>query len=377
MRHRVMWGLLALFAPMGVAAQTTYYVNGACGDDAWSGLSPVCQAPDGPKKTISPAVDLAASGDTVIVAPGTYLLTDNIGIYEPIELRSSNGPYLTVLEGQGDHSRAVFVANLAGNEAATLCGFTVRGFAGPPAPIWIDESRIVLVDCRVVNNSALFAGGIGGQHGARAAAINCTFQNNAGGEGAVFWGEQFDAVNCTLTGNSGSATISAYGGNSTLTNTVIRGSGPHFYDDFDGIVTYSNIEGGYPGDGNIDADPLFVDEAAGNLRLTSGSPCIDAGSNPAVPEWLDTDIDGLPRFIDDPATPDTGLGSAPLVDMGAHEFQPACYPDFTADGALDLFDFLAFVNAFNAADPAADCDGNGILDLFDFLCFVNAFNEGC
>jgi hypothetical protein len=44
---------------------------------------------------------------------------------------------------------------------------------------------------------------------------------------------------------------------------------------------------------------------------------------------------------------------------------------------LDLFDFLEFVNLFNASDPAADCDGNGVFDLFDFLCFVNAFNAGC
>jgi len=55
----------------------------------------------------------------------------------------------------------------------------------------------------------------------------------------------------------------------------------------------------------------------------------------------------------------------------------ACYPDFTGDGVLDLFDFLAYVNAFNAANPGADCDKNGGLDLFDFLCFVNAFNAGC
>jgi len=54
-----------------------------------------------------------------------------------------------------------------------------------------------------------------------------------------------------------------------------------------------------------------------------------------------------------------------------------CYADFTGDGSLDLFDFLAFVNFFNAADPKADCDHNGTHDLFDFLCFVNAFNAGC
>jgi hypothetical protein len=54
-----------------------------------------------------------------------------------------------------------------------------------------------------------------------------------------------------------------------------------------------------------------------------------------------------------------------------------CYPDFTEDGVLDLFDFLAYVNAFNEEDPGADCDESGVLDLFDFLCFVNAFDKGC
>jgi photosystem II stability/assembly factor-like uncharacterized protein len=54
-----------------------------------------------------------------------------------------------------------------------------------------------------------------------------------------------------------------------------------------------------------------------------------------------------------------------------------CRPDCTADGTLDLFDFLCFVNAFNAGDPSADFTGDGTLDLFDFLAYVNAFNTGC
>jgi hypothetical protein len=53
------------------------------------------------------------------------------------------------------------------------------------------------------------------------------------------------------------------------------------------------------------------------------------------------------------------------------------YADFTGDNTLDLFDYLAFVNAFNADGPDADCDRDGSLDLFDFLCFTNLFNAGC
>jgi hypothetical protein len=58
-------------------------------------------------------------------------------------------------------------------------------------------------------------------------------------------------------------------------------------------------------------------------------------------------------------------------------FDPPCYADFDASGTLDLFDFLAFVNAYNAGEPRANCDGDEGYSLFDFLCFVNAFNQGC
>jgi hypothetical protein len=54
-----------------------------------------------------------------------------------------------------------------------------------------------------------------------------------------------------------------------------------------------------------------------------------------------------------------------------------CEADLDGNGELELFDFLTFVNLFNANDPAADCDPDGVFDLFDFLCFTNQFNAGC
>lgn len=56
---------------------------------------------------------------------------------------------------------------------------------------------------------------------------------------------------------------------------------------------------------------------------------------------------------------------------------PACYADCNGDGALDLFDFLCFQNAFVGGLGYADCDSNGVRDFFDFLCFQNAFVIGC
>jgi hypothetical protein len=44
--------LAAALSATPALAQDTWYVDAGCGDDAWSGHSPVCQAPDGPKCTI-------------------------------------------------------------------------------------------------------------------------------------------------------------------------------------------------------------------------------------------------------------------------------------------------------------------------------------
>ncbi len=55
----------------------------------------------------------------------------------------------------------------------------------------------------------------------------------------------------------------------------------------------------------------------------------------------------------------------------------ACLADLNSDGALTVFDFLAFQNLFDAGDRTADLDGDGALTVFDFLAFQNLFDAGC
>lgn len=69
----------------------------------------------------------------------------------------------------------------------------------------------------------------------------------------------------------------------------------------------------------------------GDYHLLPGSPCIDAADNLVLPESVEDDLDGYPRFLDDPDTTDSGDGSAPIVDMGVYEFVP-----LTVRGSFDV-----------------------------------------
>ncbi len=72
------------------------------------------------------------------------------------------------------------------------------------------------------------------------------------------------------------------------------------------LVSYCNVQGGYAGTGNIDANPLFVNPAQYNYDVSVGSPCIDTGVFASV----DVDCIGTPR--------PQGDG----YDIGAYEFVP-------------------------------------------------------
>ena len=135
-------------------------------------------------------------------------------------------------------------------------------------------------------------------------------------------------TNCTIVGNtttgSGGAVYGSATSNVTVTNSILWGNGPdEIYVDAGSTITvsYSDVQGGWTGDGNLNVDPLFFGARNGNLRLLGSSPCIDAGNNAALPRSILMDLDGNPRFADDPNTADTGQGIAPLVDLGAFELQ--------------------------------------------------------
>lgn len=70
----------------------------------------------------------------------------------------------------------------------------------------------------------------------------------------------------------------------------------------------------------IFADPRWFDPANGDFRLRPGSPAIDS-ANSGVSGQPAFDVLGVPR-VDDPATPNTGVGPRSYDDRGAYEYQP-------------------------------------------------------
>ena len=272
-----------------------------------------------------------------------------------------------------------------------------------------DRSDATVTDCIFTNNSAYYHG-CGMYNQGTAQVINCTFNNNSGslymhsngGGIADFYGQSLTVINSVFSNNT-----AGYGGGmfhrrSDFVNVVnctfygnwagIDGAGIYnrdcdpiftnsiiwanlgeaiynYYGTADPNVTYSCIQGWYPGIGNIDENPMF---SGSSLHLSGSSPCIDAGNNNALPfDTSDVDDDGdtselIPfdrayklRRADDPVVdPDPGhAGSSgpPVVDMGAYEMSPVFVDDdasFSGDGRSWATAYKYLQDAlYVAADP--------------------------
>src|SRR5258706_12898792 len=138
--------------------------------------------------------------------------------------------------------------------------------------------------------------------GADLTALSCTFRNNRGSNqgGGVYInggsGTTLTARNCIFWGNN-----EDYPNN--VLNQIHKISTPTV------TVTTSDVQGGYTGTGNINSDPLFVFDSAYFLyiRISSSSPCIDAGNNTYV-SWS-YDFEGGARI------------QGGTTDMGVDEVQ--------------------------------------------------------
>jgi hypothetical protein len=283
---------------------------------------------------------------------------------------------------------------------------------------------IRMVSCSLINNRAIAPasgdppvlngdaqGGAVAQYGGKIEFANCVFRGNhvivgetdTGKGGAIYLYDDDRAdcylYNCTLYQNDAEAGPTAYldgpvAGFLYVFNSIV-------WNDLsivplDGTqtnveVTYSDIEDGYTGTGNIDEEPVL------NLALGydtippdyGTSPCLNKASATDLPvDFADVDGDAntteaLPR--------DRSHGTRVLkcLDMGAYEQQVAptagCVADVIGpgnsvpDGEVNIDDLLYVINFWGVHGGAADmydpdC-GDGIVDVDDLLAVINSWGE--
>jgi hypothetical protein len=155
-----------------------------------------------------------------------------------------------------------------------------------------------------------------------------SYVRNAGG--GVYGGAAL--ANCTISGNVVVDNIGGVAGAVTIINCILWGNG----DDLGGCsATYSCIEDGDAGEGNIHDNPRFVTGPLGDYYLSQvaagqavDSPCVDAGSDTAA---------NLGMHIYTTRTDE--VGDKGIVDMGYHHSISPDSPDIDGDGDIDFFDY--------------------------------------
>ncbi len=99
--------------------------------------------------------------------------------------------------------------------------------------------------------------------------------------------------NCTIADNTGYGIYGQYA-SFIVTSSILWGNtGALVAANGSGLVSYSLVQGGAQGTGNLGLDPLFIDSANGDYRVGTSSPCLDA--SPSVAFLFPQDIVGVSR----------------------------------------------------------------------------------
>ena len=176
---------------------------------------------------------------------------------------------------------------ITGNEAGSGGGIRIIGGGGSSPTI----SNNVIEE-----NIASEGGGIYYSYSTSTIVNNIISGNIADGvigDGGGIYCSRGSATitNNTISANSASGNgggIYFYSADPTITNSIFWDNsavaGSEFFA-YSGspVVTYCDVEGGWTGTGNIDAEPLFAGE---DYKLQSGSPCIDTGDSTILDSCL-------------------------------------------------------------------------------------------
>jgi hypothetical protein len=145
--------------------------------------------------TIQDAINAAKTGDTVLVAPGTY--KENINFSgKAITVRSSAGPRVTIIDG--GHLGAVVTFATGETNASVLSGFTIR--QGNNSGVYLDFASPVIKNNVIANNTAEFGAGMYILGASTAQVTRNTFTGNVASAGGGAIG-LFDAGSVLIENN--------------------------------------------------------------------------------------------------------------------------------------------------------------------------------
>lgn len=209
-------------------------------------------------------------------------------------------------ENQADYGGAIYQSAYTGTILRKTCFFnnTVSGKGGA----FYNSGNVAGKGGRLESSDCVFSGN----------NVNVSYgtEERYPNGGAIWSGVNgyVELINCTFAYNysnmyiDGVATAVIHSSESLyITNSIFYGNNvPQISaSESSTVVSHSLVQGGYPGEGNIDADPVFSEN--GTYELTAFSPCLDAGIEIENPT---NDILGTVRPF------------GPGTDMGAYEFVP-------------------------------------------------------
>ncbi len=227
-------------------------------------------------------------------------------------------------------------------------------------------------DCMFLANEAAINGGAVSNRHSQLAVWRSEFRGNIAVNGDGLYNVDADSVATVINGlfdaqdqalyNGGSATsnlwnctstdslINTSSGTLNVTNCIVwNGS---ISTGGTETVSYSVVQGGYVGTGNLDpaGGPMFVDLVNGDLRILDTSPAVDAGNSLAAVNVFGqypTDLAGDPRGVNAPAVDAGKAVYGVTIDIGAYEIQAAvtgsCPWDTSGDGEVGIQDFLGLL----------------------------------
>ena len=239
---------------------------------------------------------------------------------------AGNGGGIEIHSFSGTVRPAILNCDIINNSGSVCAGIMIQAYGG--------TNEATIANCRFRGNSALNGGALGFYANTAAAncntiMYNCEVWNNSAQIGAALLlrDAQGTITNCSFGNNIGSngKFYNGYAGTraTTIQNSIIWNSGIEISNVSGApfIVDNSIVRGGYALGTNIStADPTFVNAATGDLRLSAGSPAIDAGVNTLIPvDEYDVDKDGnITEQVDIDLAQALRVQYS-IVDLGAYE----------------------------------------------------------